>query len=254
MSQKTENTLDQESTTDAEDPGSGKSTADAAEEILVGEILDAEPEAVDEGEVSENPSENEDIPEISLTGEDGSDAPLINLDGFTKPQPKDEVSSKPSSAEPSLEELYNAALEKAEANRNDYLRSVADMQNLRKRTARDVKQARSFAIEGFARDLLPVADNMIRALAALADSDDPAVKSLFDGVEMVQKELDRAFDKHGLTKIEALNAKFDPNLHQAVVQIEDPDAEPGQVVQEMQVGYTLNDRLLRPAMVGVAKS
>ncbi len=79
------------------------------------------------------------------------------------------------------------AKEQAEANRNDYLRSVADMQNLRKRTDREMKQARSFAIEGFARDLLPVADNMSRALEVVADSDDPTINSLREGVEMVQR-------------------------------------------------------------------
>lgn len=155
--------------------------------------------------------------------------------------------------EPSIEEQYQSALQQAESNRNDYLRSVADMQNLRKRTARDIQQARQFAIEGFARDLLPVADNMMRALSVLSESDDPAVKPLCEGVEMVQKELDRAFNKHGVVKIESLNVPFDPNMHQAVVQLEVPGAEPGHVVEEMQVGYWLNDRLLRPAMVAVAK-
>jgi molecular chaperone GrpE len=214
MNQEKENEVDQEN-----DPALDEQPSVIEEEAaLEGEILEPELELAD--------------------SEEGSDE--------ASPEEEEE-------AQPSLEEQLKMALEKAEDNRNDYLRTVADMQNLRKRTARDVKKARSFAIEGFARDLLPVADNMIRALSALEGSDDPGVQSLKEGVEMVQKELDRAFDKHGLVKIEALNAPFDPNIHQAVVQIDSPESEPGQVVQEMQIGYTLNDRLLRPAMVGVSK-
>ncbi|MBF0454866.1 MAG: nucleotide exchange factor GrpE [Magnetococcales bacterium] len=229
MSQKSKDKVDQESEGIQEPTAPSPEPDETKEEILEGEVLAP-------GETEEAPGEPED---------------KADLDADTQPEAP-QVGKEPE--EPSLQALYEACMEKAEANRNDYLRSVADMQNLRKRTARDIKQARSFAIEGFARDLLPVSDNMIRALAALADNEDPAVKSLYEGVEMVQKELDRAFDKHGLERIEALNAPFDPNLHQAVVQMDAPDAKPGQVVQEMQVGYTLNGRLLRPAMVGVAKA
>jgi molecular chaperone GrpE len=231
MSQKKDSVEGQESEVAEDEVSTPVSSTDNPEDVLVGEILDAEPEVTEEEEVAAESPEAED----------------------------DEVYAEPSEEEepaaaPSIEELYETALAKAEANRNDYLRSMADMQNLRKRTERDVKHARAFSIEGFARDLLPLADNMIRALAVLDGSDDPAIESLKEGVEMVQKELDRAFEKHGLVKIEALNAPFDPNLHQAVIQIEAPDTDPGIVVQEMQIGYMLNKRLLRPAMVGVSKS
>jgi molecular chaperone GrpE len=224
MSQENEKQPDQEST-DAEGENlQPDSQDDSSEEVLVGEII--EEEAAESGEEATEESSGE-----------------------------DEVSSdKDSSAPPSIEELYSEALAKAEASHNDYLRSVADMQNLRKRTSRDIQQSRSFAIEGFARDLLPVADNMVRALTALTESDDPAIESMREGLKMVQKELDRAFDKHGVVKVATQNVQFDPHVHQAVVQMDAPDVEPGFVAQEMQTGYTLNDRLLRPAMVGVAKS
>jgi molecular chaperone GrpE len=230
MNQESENKVEQGSEAVFEKESDSAPEGSKPEEILVGEILE---DASEDQKDSEDADESEESLEIPKSGS--------------------EEQEEEASAQPSLEALYEEAVAKAESNRNDYLRSVADMQNLRKRTSRDVQQARSFAIEGFARDLLPVADNMIRALSALGESDDPAIKSLREGVEMVQKEMDRAFDKHGLVKIEALNTPFDPNLHQAVVQMDSPDSEPGHVVQEMQVGYTLNDRLLRPAMVGVSK-
>ncbi|MBF0447762.1 MAG: nucleotide exchange factor GrpE [Magnetococcales bacterium] len=203
--------------------------------------------------VDSNPDSEVEMSEESASEIEDSGPVLegeITEDGVESGEP---METERNPGEPSLEEQYEKMKEKAEANRNDYLRSVADMQNLRKRTARDIQQARSFAIEGFARDLLSVSDNMSRAVDALADQEDAAIRSLMEGVEMVQKELNRAFEKHGLAKIVALNEPFDPNFHQAVVQIDAPDAESGQVVQEMQTGYTLNGRLLRPAMVGVAK-
>jgi molecular chaperone GrpE len=227
MSKKKQDEQDQESVDTTDEMQNSDSETDEQEDVLVGEIVEEEPE-VEESEQDDETAQGE------------NDA--------------SEESQEEDVPPPSLEKLYAEAVVKAEANHNEYLRSVADMQNLRKRTARDVKQARSFAIEGFARDLLPVADNMVRALAAMTDSDDKSIEPMRAGLEMVQKELDRAFDKHGLVKIKTENVQFDPNLHQAVVQLDTTDVEPGFVAQEMQTGYTLNDRLLRPAMVGVAKS
>lgn len=155
--------------------------------------------------------------------------------------------------EPSLSAQLEEAMATAEKNRNAYLRALADMQNLRKRSERENEQSRRFAIEGFARDLLPVADNLERALSAIPEDSGPELKALEDGVKMIQNELTRALEKHGVTRIEALNLPFDPNLHQAVVQMDAPALEPGMVAQVMQSGYLLNNRLLRPSMVGVAK-
>lgn len=150
-------------------------------------------------------------------------------------------------------ELLIQAQAKAEEYRNDYLRALADMKNLRQRTEREVQQARQFAIEAFSKDLLQVADNLERALAAIPASDDPVSLALTDGVRMVATGLENTLKKHGVTRIQALNAPFDPNLHQAVMQVEDATVAPDLVVRELQSGYLLNQRLLRPAMVGISK-
>ncbi|MEO5350522.1 MAG: nucleotide exchange factor GrpE [Magnetococcus sp. YQC-3] len=154
---------------------------------------------------------------------------------------------------PSLEAQLQAAQAQAEEQRAACLRAVAEMQNARKRFEREGQQARQYAIEGFARDLLTVADNLERALAAVPKECSAELKLFQDGVAMTQNELARAFGKHGVTRIQAMLEPFDPNLHQAVMQVEDAVAAPGTVVRELQSGYLLNGRLLRPAMVGVAK-
>ncbi|MEO5346982.1 MAG: nucleotide exchange factor GrpE [Magnetococcus sp. YQC-9] len=151
-------------------------------------------------------------------------------------------------------ELLIQAQAKAEEYRNDYLRALADMKNLRQRTEREMQQARQFAIEAFAKDLLQVADNLERALGAIPASDDPVASALTDGVRMVATGLESTLKKHGVTRIEALNTPFDPNLHQAVMQIEDPEVAPDLVVRELQTGYLLNQRLLRPSMVGISRA
>ncbi len=155
--------------------------------------------------------------------------------------------------EPSLEEQLQTAISESEAHRNAHLRTMAEMQNMRKRFEREGQQARQYAIEGFARDLLTVADNLERALAAVPAECSPDLKMFQEGVAMTQNELTRALGKHGVTRVKALHEPFDPNLHQGVLQVEEADALPGTVVREMQAGYLLNGRLLRPAMVGVAK-
>lgn len=145
------------------------------------------------------------------------------------------------------------ALASAEEHRNAYLDAVEEMQGFRKRYERDSQQNRQFAIESFARDLLFVADNLERALAAMPEESSPEFKAMQDGVLMIQNELNRVFGKHGVVRIEALHTPFDPNVHQAVMHVEEANAQPGEVIREMQTGYLLNGRLLRPAMVGVAK-
>lgn len=141
--------------------------------------------------------------------------------------------------------------------KDQLIRTLAELENTRKRAERDVAQARKFAITDFARDLLTASDNLRRALdSAPEDRDelDITLKNLVIGVEMTEKELLGVFEKHGIRKIEPLGEKFDYNLHQAMFEVPDAKAEPGTVVQVMQPGYVLQDRLLRAAMVGVSKS
>ena len=137
------------------------------------------------------------------------------------------------------------------------LRTLAEMENLRRRTEREVADARTYGVTNFARDILAVADSMERALKALddeiRDKADAGVKALLDGVEITERELLKVMEKHGVRRIEPQGQKFDPNLHQAMYEIPDATVPAGTVVQIMQPGYTIGERVLRPAMVGVSK-
>ncbi len=137
------------------------------------------------------------------------------------------------------------------------LRTLAEMENLRKRTEREVADARAYGIASFARDMLSVADNMHRALHApdaeqLRAADGPA-KALLEGVELTERELLNALEKHGVKRIDPLGERFDPNRHQAMYEVPDPSVQAGQIVQVVQSGYLIGERVLRPALVAVAK-
>jgi molecular chaperone GrpE len=137
------------------------------------------------------------------------------------------------------------------------LRTLAEMENLRRRTEREVADSRSYAIASFARDILAVADNMDRALAALdaelREKADAGVKALLDGVELTERELLKVLEKHGVRKFEPNGEKFDPNVHQAMYEVPDPALPAGTVAQVVQAGYMIGERVLRPALVGVSK-
>ena len=137
------------------------------------------------------------------------------------------------------------------------LRTLAEMENLRRRTERETRDARQYAVANFARDLLAVADNMQRALDTLSadfrDQADPVVKSHIEGVELTERELVKVMEKHGITKFNPKGQKFDPNVHQAMLEVPDPSVPSGTVVQVMQPGYMIADRVLRPALVAVSK-
>jgi molecular chaperone GrpE len=137
------------------------------------------------------------------------------------------------------------------------LRVLAEMENLRRRTEREIADTRAYGISAFARDILAVADNMDRALQALdaeiRENADAGVKALLDGVELTERELHKVLEKHGVKKLEPLGEKFDPNLHQAMFELQDPSRPAGTVAQVMQPGYMIGERILRPALVAVAK-
>lgn len=138
------------------------------------------------------------------------------------------------------------------------LRTLAEMENLRRRTEREVTDARVYGIASFARDVLAVADNMHRALEAigpeLREQGDAKVKVLIEGVEMTERELLKSLEKNGVRKFSPQGEKFDPNLHQAMYEVPATDVPPGHVAQVVQAGYMIGDRMLRPALVGVAKA
>ncbi|MFQ5954304.1 MAG: nucleotide exchange factor GrpE [Kiloniellales bacterium] len=141
--------------------------------------------------------------------------------------------------------------------KDQLLRALAETENQRRRFERERTELAKYAVAGFARDLLSSLDNMRRALDSVpddADKDDEALKTLLAGVELTERELLQAFEKHGMCKIEPMGVPFDHNIHHAVLQLENTGKPPGTVVQLLQPGYMLHDRLLRPAMVGVAKA
>jgi molecular chaperone GrpE len=144
------------------------------------------------------------------------------------------------------------------ASKDRLLRLAADMENLRKRTEREKAEATLYAATNFARDLLTVSDNLGRALQALpAEEREHAgevEKNLIFGVEVTEKELQQVFNRHGIKRLETVGQKFDPNYHQAIYEVPTSEKPPGIVMQEMQAGYAVGDRCLRPAMVGVSKA
>lgn len=137
------------------------------------------------------------------------------------------------------------------------LRVAADMENLRRRTARDVHDARAYAVANFARDMLSVSDNLHRTLEAIPaeakTSGDIGFTALIDGVELTERAMLSTLERHGVKKLAPEGEKFDPNFHQAMFEVPNPDVPAGTVVQVVQPGYSIGDRVLRPAMVGVAK-
>ena len=139
--------------------------------------------------------------------------------------------------------------------RKQLLYAQAETQNVRRRMEKDAQDARAYAATNFARDVLSVADNLARALTAIppAMREQEGTKALVTGIEMTVKELENVFQRNGITKIESIGTPLDPNRHQAMVEL--PSDQPaGTIVQEMQAGYMIKDRLLRPALVGVAKA
>ena len=159
------------------------------------------------------------------------------------------------SAEESPEdEVERLADEVAELN-DKLLRAVAETENLRRRTTREREETGKYAVTGFARDLLSVADNLRRALDSLSDENrgDEALGALISGVEATERELLTAFERHGIKRIDPDGEKFDHNFHQAMFEVADSGQPAGTVVSVMQPGYVIADRLLRPAMVGIAK-
>lgn len=180
-----------------------------------------------------------------------------NLPPETDPaaeKPATDAAAAADAAEPAADPTV-ALNEQIAALQQDLLYARADTQNVRRRADKDVADAHTYAVTKFARDILSVSDNLSRALAAVpADlRDDDRVKGLITGIEATERELMSVFDRHGIKRIAAVGLPLDPNQHQAMMEMPDAEAAPGTVVMEMQPGYLIKDRLLRPAMVGVAK-
>ena len=161
-----------------------------------------------------------------------------------------------SSVDPIAETLALLTAERDEL-KDRTLRTLAEMENLRRRTEREVADARAYAVTNFARDVLNVADNIRRALDSVpADAKataDGALKGLIDGIELTERDLGKTLERHGVKIVEPEGQKFDPNRHQAMFEVPNPEVPAGTVVQVVQAGYVIGERVLRPALVGVAK-
>lgn len=138
------------------------------------------------------------------------------------------------------------------------LRTLAEMENLRRRTEREVADTRAYAVANFARDMLVVGDNLRRAIAAVPadarDGRDPALNALIEGVEVTERGLGQTLQKFGVKPIDAKGQKFDPGLHQAMYEVETADLAPGHVAEVVQEGYVIGERTLRPALVAISKT
>ena len=155
----------------------------------------------------------------------------------------------------SPEDLIEKLNEEITDLKDQRLRAIAELENFRKRAEKDQSDALKYGISNFAKEIINIRDNIERAQSSISEEakNNEAIKSVIEGIDLIAQSVVSTFEKIGIKKIESLNEKFDHNLHQAMMEIEDDDLEPGTIVQELIPGYTLHDRLLRPAMVGVSK-
>jgi molecular chaperone GrpE len=168
-----------------------------------------------------------------------------------KDAPRDDADS----GDATLDEALNSLRGDLEKAQQDVLYARAEVQNVRRRMEKDVQDARAYAATAFARDVLSVWDNLARALDHVPAElrEDEKLKGFLAGIEATQRELEKVFGQHGITRIAAVGLPLDPHQHQAMLEVPSAEAEPGTIVQEMQSGWMIKDRLLRPAMVGVAR-
>ncbi|MFC5759951.1 MULTISPECIES: nucleotide exchange factor GrpE [unclassified Rhizobium] len=188
------------------------------------------------------------------TTQNGPDATVAQAAADAAANVENEAVKEAAASEPDPLELLKA--ENAEL-RDRYLRLAAEMDNLRRRTEREVKDAKSYSVAGFARDMLAVSDNLRRAIDAIPPeakaAADAGLTTLIEGVEMTERSMLSALERHGVRKLEPVGQKFDPNFHQAMFEVPNTEVPNNTVVQVVQAGFTIGERVLRPAMVGVAK-
>jgi molecular chaperone GrpE len=175
--------------------------------------------------------------------------------GEDQAKPSPETAETPDEGTALAGDLEGLLTENADM-RDKLLRTMADMENLRRRTEREKEDTARYAISNFARDVLTIGDNLRRVMEhvpADAAAQDPALKNFLEGVELTERELLKMMEKHGVTKLEPLGQRFDPNQQQAMYEVPTTDVPEGTVVEVMQAGYTIGDRVLRPALVAVSK-
>ena len=171
---------------------------------------------------------------------------------------EEQVSESPKEKEGeenSPEDLIEKLNEEITGLKDQRLRAIAELENFRKRAEKDQSDALKYGISNFTKEIINIRDNIERAQSSISEEakNNEAIKSVIEGIDLIAQSVVSTFEKIGIKKIDSLNKKFDHNLHQAMMEIENDDLEPGTIVQELIPGYTLHDRLLRPAMVGVSK-
>jgi molecular chaperone GrpE len=188
----------------------------------------------------------------SHESQDVDDSKEDNIDEINSENIDEDVESQEEDIKEKEEDILK---EQIKTLKEEKIRVLAEMENLRKRFEREKVDSIKYGSVNFARDILSPGDNLERALSAINEEEErpKSIKNLIEGLLLVKKELSTALEKNGITKIDSLDKKFDPNLHQAMMEIENNDLDEGVVVQEIQTGYMMHDRLLRPAMVGVSK-
>lgn len=219
---------------------------DAATDAAPDDNLDAtpkeSPETGTEGDAAAQPSANSD---------QAGESPPFDIDSVL-----DTPGDTPGPA--GVDNTFEALVSERDSLKDQLLRALADVENMRRRTEREIETARKYSHTGFARDLVGAIDNLARAIDAAPAADDEAVgesvNALITGLEMSWTEIQSTMERHGIRRISPLGEKFDYNFHQAMFEMPHPDQPPGTVVEVVQHGYVLHDRLLRPAMVGVAKA
>ena len=164
---------------------------------------------------------------------------------------QDQETEKAETSEDIIEKLN----EEISSLKDQRLRAIAELENFRKRAEKDQSDALKYGISNFAKEIINISDNIERAQSSIPEEakNNETIKPVIEGIDLIAQSVVTTFEKIGIKKIESLNEKFDHNLHQAMMEIENDDLEPGTIVQELIPGYTLHDRLLRPAMVGVSK-
>lgn len=176
--------------------------------------------------------------------------PTLEKEEQVSEEPKDQEE-----AEISPEDLIEKLNEEITGLKDQRLRAIAELENFRKRAEKDQSDALKYGISNFAKEIINIRDNIERAQSSISDEakNNEAIKSVIEGIDLIAQSVVSTFEKIGIKKIDSLNEKFDHNLHQAMMEIENDELDPGTIVQELISGYTLHDRLLRPAMVGVSK-
>ena len=195
---------------------------------------------------------------VEVTAQPAADSGDVGSGDAGESPPFDIESVLDAPAPAGTDDTFEALVSERDALKDQLLRALADVENMRRRTERELETARKYSHTGFARDLVGAIDNLARAIDAAPAADEEAVgesvTALITGLEMSWTEIQSTLERHGIRRISPLGEKFDYNFHQAMFEMPHPDQPPGTIVEVVQHGYVLHDRLLRPAMVGVAKA